>query len=370
MQLTQPNKICGSTPIPKWMQSNLDKSPKIASYILEPKKHEGKYMVSINHWGWCEYYKSGNKRNGEAIKYVTPDSTSGENKHAGYLSAAACKKLRKVINYLVYVSNFHIKTEVEKKLSYDFKINFITLTLPSAQVHSDQFIKRNCLSLLLKTLTNHYGMNQYVWKAEAQANGNIHFHITTNTFIPHDELRAIWNGIISKYGYIENYSSNQKAKFANGFVFYKDILWKNKKTGKMETAPRSVQKNRYDKNLKCGWNSPNSTDVHTVKEISNLGGYLASYMSKKDSTRRPITGKLWDSSRNLKKQCVRTEKTAEISDELSDMLTKIAKNVFSDSYVTVCTYVSKFADKLPAIVGKIWGDFLSETFPEIVPSPG
>ena len=113
-----------------------------------------------------------------------------ENTHEGYLSAKAVKRLRTAINWLCVSSDWQkIKSHFGKGIFY-FKINFITLTLPFSQLEiSDQEIKRELLNPFLQLLRNRYNFDSYVWKAEAQKNGNIHFHITSNTYIPHEELR-------------------------------------------------------------------------------------------------------------------------------------------------------------------------------------
>jgi hypothetical protein len=246
----------------------------------------------------------------------------------------------------------------------------------------------------------HHSLWAYVWKAESQDNGNIHFHIVTNIFIDHKIIREAWNRIIEKFGYIEAYSSKMIAKFANGFIFDNTQKWINKKTGKEAIAPRSVQLQRMKQGSQSGWRNPNSTDVHAIKKVSNLGGYLATYMGKKDKLKkscpshlkqefaiaekdvtkmqllhetnpeifkRPITGQLWNSSKNLKISTISIKVTDDIRVSLSQMCTDIAKPVFSDRFVIVYRFLSGSVEKLTEDIGSLWGAFLSETFPQIVP---
>lgn len=81
-----------------------------------------------------------------------------------------------------------------------FKLAFLTLTLSDRQKHSDEYIKEHMLQPFLYWLTRYYKAN-YVWKAESQLNGNIHFHLTIDTFVPWKSIRAKWNSILSKHGY-------------------------------------------------------------------------------------------------------------------------------------------------------------------------
>jgi hypothetical protein len=331
------------------------------------------------------------------------DSKNGDNIGDGFLSAMSAKKLKKAINFLIYVSKFKILSPTEKQLSFRFTVNFITLTLPSMQAHSDQFLKRECLGAFIDYMKLHHGLWAYVWKAETQDNGNIHFHITTNVFIDHNIIRQVWNRIIEKHGYIDAYMNAQKSKFADGFKFNKNQTWLNRKTGIREAMPEKEQRRRHNIGLRSGWRNPNSTDVHAIKQVSNLGGYLATYMGKKDKIKksapkhlqdefttaekdatkmqalkesnpeifkRPITGQLWNCSLNLKKTTVTMRVTDELRASLLQMQSDIAKVVFTDSFVTVTRFISGVIDYVTDDIGGLWGSFLSNLFTEILPCPG
>lgn len=84
--------------------------------------------------------------------------------------------------------------------NFYFKLAFITLTLSDRQQHSDQFIKEHMLQPFLYWLTRYYDAC-YVWKAESQLNGNIHFHITIDTYVNWKSIRSKWNKLLSKHGY-------------------------------------------------------------------------------------------------------------------------------------------------------------------------
>ena len=57
------------------------------------------------------------------------------------------------------------------------KLNFIHLTIPSQGTKSDKFIKL-ILNRFILYAYRKTGLRSYVWKAEPQARGEIHFHIT------------------------------------------------------------------------------------------------------------------------------------------------------------------------------------------------
>lgn len=76
---------------------------------------------------------------------------------------------------------------------------------------------------------------------------------------------------------------------SSGFRVRKDLIskWSYKS-----------QLRAYRTGSKQDWNSPNSTDVHSIKLINNLPAYLAKYCVKNDGYRK-LKGKLWGLSTSL-----------------------------------------------------------------------
>jgi len=214
--------------------------------------------------------------------------------YAGQLNINSKKRLQKAINLLVAVSKPKTALNFRTNSNYVFKVNFVTLTLPCAQGNvSDKEIKKRCLDPWLKSMRYRYKLCSYVWRCERQFNGNLHFHVTTDTYLPYDEIRNIWNIQLEKLGYIDKFEE------------------------------------------KHGNRHPNSTDVHSVNKIRNIAAYMVKYMSKdanqhlddindiRESKGKPklvpenhpfqsidgqpkwdeaINGKVWDCSSNLKQK--------------------------------------------------------------------
>jgi hypothetical protein len=159
---------------------------------------------------------------------------------------------------------------------HDFRVSFATLTItdpvrpPTAECnealakwlrHFKRPWRKNKLSETL---------GQYVWKLELQERGTPHYHITSGSFLHHVEVSKVWNDIQRDYGWTEQY---------------------------------------FDK---TGSYYPNSTDIHAVWEVKNLGGYISKYMGKKDfvdcsemgflSPICPVQmgGKIWGCSEGLR----------------------------------------------------------------------
>jgi hypothetical protein len=214
--------------------------------------------------------------------------------YTGLLSKGSAKNLKRSIENLLVLAVE--KKAVNQKMNREFKwkVNFVTLTLPCAQGKwSDKEVKAQCLDNFIKSAKRRFKLKNYVWRAERQRNGNVHFHILSDVYMDHTNLRLCWNHQLAKLGYI-------------------DI---------------------FDK--KHGHRNPNSTDVHSVGKIKNLAGYMIKYMCKpaflakcfiaqppwKNPERKvksskkskrfsklmtlkeaKIDGRLWDCSENLKRK--------------------------------------------------------------------
>lgn len=156
----------------------------------------------------------------------------------GVISKSANKTLVKAIHYLLYRSKLKRIYSADNETYFYFRINFITLTLPAPQAHSDTIIKERILKPFISRISRHYKMINYIWRAETQLNGNIHFHLTSDVYIPQDKLRYHWNQCCNNLGYIDQFEQVH------------------------------------------GHRDPNSTDVHAVKHVKNLTNYLSKYMGK------------------------------------------------------------------------------------------
>jgi len=204
-------------------------------------------------------------------------------KKSGDLGKKGAKKIRNAVNWMLLFS--HKKTVYSKKENkrFSFVLNFITLTLSEKQKHPDTYITKHMLQPFLKWLGRNYA-KMYIWKAETQANGNIHYHITTNTFIHWRSIRRKWNAIQSRHGYLKSWTEG---------------------------------------NVR---NDPNSTDVHSVKNEKETAKYMAKYMTKNDDSRRKVEGRIWGCSESLSNiklyitpHDYSFEECAEFIEKISDM---------------------------------------------------
>ncbi len=158
-------------------------------------------------------------------------------------------------------------------------------------MHSDNYIKRYALMPFLETMKRTYGVLNYFWRAESQNNGNIHFHIILDKQIHWTDIRAEWNSIMLKLGYIDAYRKRQLAFHRLGFKARPELF---------KHWPKDKQRAAYDQGIQSNWSNPNTTDIHRLKAMRNPAGYIIKEVTKDEKYRR-IRGRIHGCSDGLKR---------------------------------------------------------------------
>lgn len=242
------------------------------------------------------------------------------------LSDRASKRLRRALGWMLFLSDWKKVVQKSSGKKFSFKISFITLTLSSKQKHSDMDIKKQCLHNFLDIIRKRYNVSKYIWRAEAQGNGNIHFHIICDKYIPWSDVRKIWNVQQERLDYVSNFVRNQL-----GGGLQRDIFGGS---GAKVPASAFISRKESIENILSAW-SPNSTDVHAIKNIKKLYEYLCKYMAKKND-RRPIEGDLWGLSQSLSKLGNAQEVCAGLFEmEIQKIINFIGDKVYWGQYCTV-----------------------------------
>lgn len=130
---------------------------------------------------------------------------------AGGLTATAKKDIRRRVDnwqWAVTASQNLWSKGRERRRRY---FVLITLTLAAKQTESDNVIKRKYLNVWLQNLERvHKGIN-WLWVAESQQNGNIHFHVVVDRYVQFEWIRRSWNRVMSNGDYIDRF----ERKFGN-----------------------------------------------------------------------------------------------------------------------------------------------------------
>lgn len=206
------------------------------------------------------------------------------------LSASSKKEIRDSIFSMYQLSKPRTVKAVGGKFIYNFRQSFVTLTLPSKQIHSDVEIKK-CMNHFLTNIRRSFKVENYVWKAELQKNENIHFHLSFDKYIHFQAVRYYWLLAIKPLGYVDAYAAKFSAMSVFQYAAYRGL-----------TVPEASA--AYGQGVRSRWQSPNCVDVSAVTTASSVSNYLSKYFAKNDDQnldpeRIAAFGKVWARSTSL-----------------------------------------------------------------------
>ncbi|WP_341228327.1 hypothetical protein [uncultured Arcticibacterium sp.] len=309
------------------------------------------------------YRRKGTKRleNANAINNLL-NQNGEDNAYNGYISPSTKRKLEQMLQ--VWLTAIEVCVDLKKQ---DRRVDteqvlptFVTLTLPSLQIHRDRDIKEHILHPFINWLKHssdeHYkrgtrkgeqkgfGVNAFFWRAEPQKNGSIHFHVLVDRYVPWERIREKWNQCCEKLGYVTGYKHVQERYHKDGFRIEKEQFKKDCKqiqkiaekiqstrrlpkkihpvfASYMETtvkygtpirpklvkaAAREKQLKAYEEGVACGWTNPNSTDIHGIQNLNHVAAYVIKYVTKKP-TEIPIqANQRVQYSEDFKRDCIHT----------------------------------------------------------------
>lgn len=286
----------------------------------------------------CEPVKLADFGEGKSTSF--DNLKTGSEGLTGKLSKASQRKIMERLDTFVSVLKMVNRKIRRKKGGKSFRYAaFVTLTLPAEQRNSDKELKEIALKPFMQWLRDKFNVINYLWKAETQKNGRIHFHIVIDRFVHRDHVRDHWNKIMDRLGYVEEFAQAQRAKFTdeNGELKFsytekelqeqiKRVRERRKKgdanikldrTGIKGFALKQLEA-RFEKAKAANFRQPPSVDVQGLSDMSNAVAYLAKYFSKngdddlenadneekgereRSKIYRSVEGRLWDCSKDVK----------------------------------------------------------------------
>lgn len=193
--------------------------------------------------------------------------------YSGEITASTAKRISTAVDIFLQLSpKRQIFNPIIDK-HQQFQLSFITLTIPQAEpVPASEGHKA------LKIWLQHFkrpwhkrrmseAVKSYIWKAELQERGQLHYHLITNSFLHFAEIRRVWNDCMNSRGWLG------------------------------------------------GHRDPNSTDVHSIYKIKDVRRYLSKYIAKQQFQPSPaaaeagfpqllvpvmLDAKVWGCSEDLK----------------------------------------------------------------------
>lgn len=184
------------------------------------------------------------------------ESAREAEKFSGKLSERSVRKIKNLVNtWNDNVYNYNLDMQ-RRGLRKRKRMVMITLTLSEDTDQPDNEIKRRMLNTFLTNTRRQYPGFLYLWRAERQKNGRLHFHIITDKYIPKKFVAKTWND-------------------AQESFFQRE--WINKDA------------------REAAWPS---TKVEAIRDLTDGLMYLVKYVSKEDNGGL-IYGRIWSASREL-----------------------------------------------------------------------
>jgi hypothetical protein len=165
-------------------------------------------------------------------------SKQQQQQYSGGMTSGARKRLAKAITIMTQaVKPKWVYNAVTLKYQYH-TFSFLTLTIASPKNITARQAYDNLLAPFLDWMRKTMQVKTYIWKAELQKRGQIHYHITTPAWIHHREIRNKWNALQRSAGLLDDYATEH------------------------------------------GHFNPNSTDVHNTRNIRKMDQYLVKELAK------------------------------------------------------------------------------------------
>ena len=180
-----------------------------------------------------------------------------EKRYKGQMSDCSRRRIERAVDILLQRSPERIIYNPVIDKFHPFTVNFTTLTVASARNITAREGYDKLLRPFLRKMKK-WGWGDYIWKAELQDRGQLHYHVTANVFMRYDKICTEWNKLQRKAGLLEQFAKKHR---------------------------------HYN---------PNSTDIHAVYRIKNMKSYLTKYLSKAEKGKKKTVGKVWDCSVSLK----------------------------------------------------------------------
>ena len=186
-------------------------------------------------------------RSNGLILFEQPDSMSHqrynlqeqtEAVYSGTMTNHARKRLSCALDILIQRNPERRIYNPITETHHDFRLNFITLTVPTHKMISASWGYEHLLGKWIRYMRDKYSLKEYVWKCELTEAQQPHWHITTNEFIPWQVIRWKWNSLMRNERLLDRYA------------------------------------------LQHGHFNPNSTDIHAIDDVQDMQRYLSKEMCK------------------------------------------------------------------------------------------
>lgn len=164
--------------------------------------------------------------------------------YSGDITTGARKRMAKAITLMSQVVKPTWITNPVNQRDQLHRFSFVTLTIASSKLLTAREGYQLLLQHFLQWLRRTKGVELYVWKAELQKRGQLHYHLVFPNFIHYLEIRNKWNALQKEAGLLDDYAREH------------------------------------------GHFCPNSTDIHETYGVKNMRAYIMKEMGKAANANR------------------------------------------------------------------------------------
>lgn len=208
--------------------------------------------------------------------------------YSGTMSDGARKRMAKAITIMCQGCRSKWKMNpFTGQLQYH-NLTFLTLTIhsPSRNVPAREAYEK-MLAPFLRWLREKHNVRTYVWKAELQKRGQLHYHMTFPNMIHLQDVRDKWNSLQREAGYLDEYAKQHGHYNANSI----DIVSTKNVKGLARYIVKELVKEIDARRLEISKELEENTNADP-HEVDTIADFLLG-----EETR--INGKVWDCSNNL-----------------------------------------------------------------------
>lgn len=219
-------------------------------------------------------------------KYINGVWQTDQQTYSGELRPGAKKRLTRCVELMLMATKSTWIYNKYKKKHYPFKVGFLTLTIYSPERNvTGKESHKTVLEPFLLWLRRKHGVKMYIWKAELQERGQVHYHLLLDTWVDKLKLEDEWNKLQINAGYLDMDKYYKKFGHRNVPSTKIHALYKKRNvTGYIKKVVAAEMQNRK---------------AAIMAELNYTGG-MTPEMAKTVQNRLSIHGKVWDCSINLK----------------------------------------------------------------------
>ncbi len=256
-----------------------------------------KRIIAYTKFTGFHFRTESQRKSAEQLKtFSLKNNEEGKHTYSGALTPGAKKRLARSIDLLVQsTKRTWIDNPAKPGEKMPFQIAFTTLTVhsPGRMIGIKEAYK-NLLSPMLQWLRRSHNVYLYIWKAELQERGQIHYHLLLGSFVHMDALRTKWNKLQMECGYLDDYFKEHGHYDAPG------------------------------------------TEIKNALLHNDVAGYLQKEFAKTIQNTEKMCGKIWDCSINLKEMSLFETDSNKYAGAISTLVRQNKLTVaFSDRSCTV-----------------------------------